>query len=686
VNVATPGNTLANISSQYASEVYPNRPQGSTTKAYLFVYIGTNDYQTATASTWLSSWASYVTQAKNDEFTVVAFTVTGRMTDTNVQNATRVAMNKGIRASNLWDYLVDVDALFPDHNDTTWYSDGTHPTAAANAKLAAYINQVLSSHQYEGTYGGVNPFFRGATIQQGISGVAHYQSQNTALWIDSLERSIIQFTNPKSKEAYIIWGNEDATNRAFIGFSGSTSPNNQDTLQFNAPKFSFIGGNIGIGTTAPSRKLVVEDSSTATGIGISNSGAGGRNYLLYSSNNSSGIGGGKFSIFDEAAGANRLVIDSSGNVGIGTTNPGAKLNIVSTTEQLRLGYDVNTVARFTVSSTGVLDFTGAGSGNSDNFRIVARDSSHYPSLTIAKEGIIRKLELLYVNDGTAGAYGGVAGDALINASGGRLVFSTTDLARMTISAGNVGIGTTTPAFPLDVYSTVSSDQTYGYLNSAGTIGTSAGTNSYSIRSQGRILAPEFNAVSDARLKDVQFELDSGMALNLVTQLKPVSFKWKSDPDGQPVLGFLAQDVEQIIPNAVSKVATANFSDQRTLDYNQLISVVIGAVKDLALKVANISKWFSVGGDQLHIQGEVCVDDVCVSKDQFKQILIGSGGSASVVEETSSVVVPTETSTTTTEETTSETIPVSEPEVVTPEVISEPEPIAPVDNPAPEPII
>lgn len=147
------------------------------------------------------------------------------------------------------------------------------------------------------------------------------------------------------------------------------------------------------------------------------------------------------------------------------------------------------------------------------------------------------------------------------------------------SAGKVGIGGT-PSFPLDVASVISSAQTYGYLNSSGTTGTTSGTADYSIRAVGRILASEFNAVSDGRLKDINFNLDSDLSLGLISQLQPLSFNWKDRPTGQPILGFVAQDVEGIIPNAVSQSATNNFGDQRTLDYNQLVAVSVGAIKAL----------------------------------------------------------------------------------------------------------
>ena len=46
--------------------------------------------------------------------------------------------------------------------------------------------------------------------------------------------------------------------------------------------------------------------------------------------------------------------NSSGNVGIGTTTPGAKLHVLETSEQLRMGYDASNYASFTTGSAGNL--------------------------------------------------------------------------------------------------------------------------------------------------------------------------------------------------------------------------------------------------------------------------------------------------------------------------------------------
>ena len=62
---------------------------------------------------------------------------------------------------------------------------------------------------------------------------------------------------------------------------------------------------------------------------------------------------------------NDLVVDTSaGNVGIGTLTPTGKLNIVSTTEQLRLGYDSSNYWSNTVGTTGGLTMQGVGTGGS----------------------------------------------------------------------------------------------------------------------------------------------------------------------------------------------------------------------------------------------------------------------------------------------------------------------------------
>lgn len=91
---------------------------------------------------------------------------------------------------------------------------------------------------------------------------------------------------------------------------------------------SNILGKVGIGTSAPSGDLHIEsDNLSTTQIIMKSTAAGGKEYHLNCTANSSSIGGGKFAIRDFTANAYRMIIDSNvevttGNLVIGTAGKG----------------------------------------------------------------------------------------------------------------------------------------------------------------------------------------------------------------------------------------------------------------------------------------------------------------------------------------------------------------------------
>jgi hypothetical protein len=116
-------------------------------------------------------------------------------------------------------------------------------------------------------------------------------------------------------------------------------------------------------------------------------------------------------------------------------------------------------------------------------------------------------------------------------------------------AGRVGIGTTSPAASLHVASSVGqSVGAYGFLNSAGAgSGSFSGTVSYSIQADQRIRAPEFNAVSDTRIKKDIVPLNTTKQLSDVNKLKVVHYSYIDQlANGNKIkTGFIAQDVEKV---------------------------------------------------------------------------------------------------------------------------------------------
>jgi hypothetical protein len=135
-----------------------------------------------------------------------------------------------------------------------------------------------------------------------------------------------------------------------LKFFASGSPTEVMTL---------TGGNVGIGTTTPSKAFVVALS-----------GKSGGDFEVDTANNTIYLGRlGNVGATDNSTviyrgrdGTQSFVLDYPNakawfgggitNVGIGLTNPGAKLESLSTTEQLRLSYDSTNYVPFTVSSTG----------------------------------------------------------------------------------------------------------------------------------------------------------------------------------------------------------------------------------------------------------------------------------------------------------------------------------------------
>lgn len=166
-----------------------------------------------------------------------------------------------------------------------------------------------------------------------------------------------------------------------------------------------------------------------------------------------------------------------------------------------------------------------------------------------------------------------------------------------VQLGRVGIDNVSPAYTLDVSGTTNASQyciagancisawptgaasqwtTSGssiYYNS-GNVGIGTASPGYKLDVSGTVQAAAFVYSSDARLKENIQPLSD--ALNRVLQLQGVSFDWKAD--GRNDLGLIAQNVQKVFPEAVSTNTQTGFL---SVEYGNLIAPVIEAVKTLA---------------------------------------------------------------------------------------------------------
>ena len=100
---------------------------------------------------------------------------------------------------------------------------------------------------------------------------------------------------------------------------------------------------------------------------------------------------------------------------------------------------------------------------------------------------------------------------------------------------------------------------------------------------GIVTAHSYVTYSDETLKTNINSLDN--ALDTVKSLRGVSYDWKND--GKSDIGFIAQEVNQVIPEVVR--ANNGEGDHFGLDYARLTAVLVEAVKELAAKVENNDK-------------------------------------------------------------------------------------------------
>ncbi len=92
-----------------------------------------------------------------------------------------------------------------------------------------------------------------------------------------------------------------------------------------------------------------------------------------------------------------------------------------------------------------------------------------------------------------------------------------------------------------------------------------------------------NSSSDARLKTNIAHIGSREALDLVVTLEPVRYNWiDTDTRGaQREIGLIAQQVQSHVPEVVG----TNSDGTLSLDYPKLTALLIGAVQELAAKIA-----------------------------------------------------------------------------------------------------
>ena len=240
----------------------------------------------------------------------------------------------------------------------------------------------------------------------------------------------------------------------------------------------------------------------------------------------------------------RMTINSDGNVGIGTTSPGSMLHVMGS---IRGARNDNIASYFGRAAVGYC-------GHDDCMSVAHLDRNTTTSYALLQN---------------------VYGDTLLNAANGRtLYFRINNVNQITITSGNVTASGSVSAASVTSSGRISGSAgmnitgnwdtiDYGglesdYLTLGNQVQGDPPSYGFSIHAANAIEAEALVVTSDRRIKDNIEEINDDIALQQLRQLRPSTYTYKDTyrRGSEPVIGFIAQEVREVLPYAVMNKTSA----------------------------------------------------------------------------------------------------------------------------------
>ena len=295
--------------------------------------------------------------------------------------------------------------------------------------------------------------------------------------------------------------------------------------------------NIGIGTTSPSMKVNISHGDQ-DGLRF-NCANTAETFIDFGDTDDNDIGRISYDHADNhmafrTNNSERMRIDSSGRVGLGTTSPAAELHI----------NDTGGLSRIRLTGTAA---------NADNFE-----------LGQGTTGVSNGGFEIYDVDQAATRF-------VIDLNGKVMMGRTAQINSSLLSVDDGGVGITYAGAPSTYYRQM-------YQSRRGNFFFYNGNNQGYIDQSGA-----FNDASDERIKkDIE---DINYGLDIVKALKPRKYKMKLNDSEQ--IGFIAQEVESLIPEVVDTGETPDGEEQKGMSYGHLTAVLTKAIQELSAKVEEL---------------------------------------------------------------------------------------------------
>ena len=312
----------------------------------------------------------------------------------------------------------------------------------------------------------------------------------------------------------------------------------------NVPGSSFLMGKLGIGTNTPSAKLQVYQSTNNKWAGIFSVQSSTFVYLAYDGTLPHGVyintGGtsssGVYNLRCYGQAGELLSVKANGNVGIGTSAPESKLDVRGS---IRGNYNTNTASSFGRATVGY-----CGHNNMAAFSHISCNTQYKYSLLQNSSG------RTYLNC----------------ASGQHIEFRVNNSTKMILrSNANVGIGTTNPKARLHISGTGGQEyygtrDTYTIYHAANTMHAHKDESFSNYHSYWSLLVDSLAWFkyhvyfsSDERIKEDISDISDNASLKLLRDISCVSYYYKDKlmKGSKQTIGFIAQQVNSVMPNAVN---------------------------------------------------------------------------------------------------------------------------------------
>jgi len=416
------------------------------------------------------------------------------------------------------------------------------PTSKLTVQGDVRISGVITASEFSGTFAGTIPVSNYALVA-GVATVA----------VGLATTSSVNTSGIITASAF------------YVGETQLVDPILQTWLVGTGSSIYRLNGNVGIGTSFPSEKLSVSGNVSATG-NVSAS--------RFISTITSGTS--PFTVL-----SNTLVTNLNADFLRGKLAPSG--DIVGTTDTQTLSG--KTLITPTIGNGGA-NFSGTTGTTNLRASTIASGTLTLP----AETGTL-------ISTGSVGVVtsGMIANGSITNANiSNSASIAITKLASSTISG--ISLGNNLNALTIGSYlngtsyngsATVTISANASSSNTADTLVArdasgdfTAGTISCSyLNATFDVTGANINSTSDENLKTNIKTIEN--SLETVKSLRGVSFDWKET--SKPSYGVIAQEIENILPELVTT------SQNKSVNYNGLIGVLIEAVKELSAEVEELKK-------------------------------------------------------------------------------------------------